>query len=153
MIDTDKYDKVKITGIDLDYWGHFDEMFQGPWKYVREDLEGDGNYPRADFRAYIVAGQDRIAMMLTHTYYDAQLMAKIGIHINLFLAALNLIPLPPLDGSRCVSALLPPKIAYHYDKIEPYGLWILVFLLFSGLLSHIITPAYLFLKELIFALL
>jgi len=61
MIDTDKYHKAKLT--------------EGPWKYKREELEGDGNYPRADFRAYIVAGQDRIAKMITHTYYDAQLMA------------------------------------------------------------------------------
>ena len=71
MIDTDKYEGPRT---------------EGPWKYIREDLEGDGNYPYADFRAYIVAppygtnnrlnGQGRIAMMLgEHTYYDAQLIA------------------------------------------------------------------------------
>ena len=65
MFDIDKYYKVKFT--------------EGPWKYKREDLEGDGNYPYADFRAYIVAppysAQGRIAKMLGHTHYDAQLMA------------------------------------------------------------------------------
>lgn len=67
-------------------------------------------------------------------------MAKIGISINLLLAVLNLLPLPPLDGSRVVSALLPNKLSYEYNKLEAYGLYILLGLLFLGIFEKIILP-------------
>jgi len=64
-----------------------------------------------------------------------------GIKINIVLMILNLIPIPPLDGSRIVSSILPPRIAYHYEKIEPYGIWILLGLLVLGILGKVIyTP-------------
>ncbi len=53
-----------------------------------------------------------------------------GIYINTLLAILNLIPIPPLDGSRIISGLLPPRMNAEYTKIEPYGIWILLMLLF-----------------------
>ncbi len=52
--------------------------------------------------------------------------ALFGITINCVLMILNLIPIPPLDGSRVVSSLLPPRAALVYEKIEPYGIWILL---------------------------
>ena len=66
--------------------------------------------------------------------------ARAGMIINLVLAALNLLPLPPLDGSRVVSSLLPPRKAMVYEKIEPYGFYILIILMFTGILSYIMTP-------------
>ncbi len=68
------------------------------------------------------------------------LMAWAGIVINSLLMILNLLPLPPLDGSRVVFSLLPTQLAYRYAKIEPYGLMILVILLASGALFSIIGP-------------
>lgn len=68
--------------------------------------------------------------------------ARAGIMINLILMVLNLLPIPPLDGGRVVSNSLPPKIAYHYDKIEPYGFFILIFLMITNVLGQIITPIY-----------
>lgn len=66
-----------------------------------------------------------------------------GVYINIILMILNLIPIPPLDGSRIVSSLLPPRLAYKYEKIEPYGIWILllflVLLSFSGKLSPVFS--------------
>ncbi len=62
-------------------------------------------------------------------------MAMVGIGINIVLMVLNLIPIPPLDGSRVLSALLPPKAAYQYNRLEPYGLIIVLLLLFSGVLG------------------
>lgn len=67
-------------------------------------------------------------------------MGQVGIQINLILAVLNLLPLPPLDGGRVVSALLPNKLAYQYDQLEAYGLFILVGLLYFGIFQHIIIP-------------
>ena len=70
-----------------------------------------------------------------------------GILINLVLMLLNLIPVPPLDGSRVVSAILPPKAAYAYSKIEPYGIWILLGLLIFGLLGQLLLPMVLYLMN------
>ncbi len=64
-------------------------------------------------------------------------MAVAGIQINMILFVLNLIPLPPLDGGRVVAGLLPPRLAYSYSKIEPYGLIILVVLMATGILGKI----------------
>lgn len=66
--------------------------------------------------------------------------SKAGILVNLILALLNLLPIPPLDGSRVVASLLPPRLSYQYLRIEPFGFMILILLLVSGLLSLILTP-------------
>lgn len=68
--------------------------------------------------------------------------ARAGIIINLILLVLNLLPIPPLDGSKIVSNLLPPKAAYHYDKLEPYGFFIIILLMITNLLGVILTPIY-----------
>lgn len=67
--------------------------------------------------------------------------ALAGMSINLVLAFLNLIPIPPLDGSRVLTSLLPEKQALAYNKLEPYGFLILVLLLFTGVLGFILFPA------------
>lgn len=66
--------------------------------------------------------------------------ARAGMIINLVLAALNLLPIPPLDGSRVVSSLLPPRKAMIYEQIEPYGFFILILLMFTGILNSVLTP-------------
>ncbi len=68
------------------------------------------------------------------------LTAQAGILINLVLAFLNLIPIPPLDGSRIIAGLLPPRKAALYLKIEPFGFLILMGLLFTGVLSGLLDP-------------
>jgi Zn-dependent protease len=52
-----------------------------------------------------------------------------GVFINLILAIFNLIPIPPLDGSRIITGLLPPQAAYNYSKLEPYGIFIVLIVL------------------------
>lgn len=63
-----------------------------------------------------------------------------GIFVNAVLMVLNLFPLPPLDGSRVVSSLLPRRLSWQYDRIEPFGFPILVVLLFTGILGKILWP-------------
>lgn len=53
-----------------------------------------------------------------------------GVRINLLLAVFNLIPIPPLDGSKIVLSLLPYKLAKEYQKIERYGFFLLLLLVF-----------------------
>ncbi len=67
-------------------------------------------------------------------------MGQAGIIINLVLMIVNLIPIPPLDGGRVVSGLLPGRLAYYYDRVEPFGFLIIVLLLATGLLKYIISP-------------
>ena len=66
-------------------------------------------------------------------------MAYWGILINTVLMVLNILPIPPLDGSRVVSSALPQKFAVQYDKIAPYGLFIVFALIFTGVLHLILT--------------
>ncbi len=68
------------------------------------------------------------------------LMGAAGVFINVILMALNLLPLPPLDGGRIAVSLLPVKQAIQFSRIEPYGFFILLGLLFTGLLSIVLWP-------------
>ncbi|MGE3920121.1 MAG: site-2 protease family protein [Gammaproteobacteria bacterium] len=67
-------------------------------------------------------------------------MGQAGIIINMMLMILNLLPIPPLDGSRVVSSLLPGRLAYKYNLLAPFGIFILLGLIFLGVLSRIIAP-------------
>jgi len=67
-------------------------------------------------------------------------MAIAGININLVLMALNLLPLPPLDGGRIVFSLLPNRMAWQYSRIEPYGLVIVLLLLVTDVLWALMQP-------------
>ncbi len=63
-----------------------------------------------------------------------------GIIINLVLFIFNLIPIPPLDGSRIVTAFLSSKNAYRYLKMETVGFAIIIVLIFSGFIRWFIIP-------------
>jgi len=67
-------------------------------------------------------------------------MCNAGIMVNAFLMILNMFPIPPLDGSRVMSALLPPAMAYKYNQLEPYGLIIILVLLVTKVLWTILAP-------------
>ena len=67
-------------------------------------------------------------------------MGVAGISINAILMILNLLPLPPLDGGRVLTSLLPGPMAYKFSRIEPYGFFILIGLLVTGVLGAILWP-------------
>ena len=67
-------------------------------------------------------------------------MAAAGIYINVLLAAFNLLPIPPLDGSRVVSELLPGSLSYKYNQLEQYGFYILIGLMYFGAFNYIVLP-------------
>ncbi len=67
-------------------------------------------------------------------------VARAGIQVNLVFMALNLLPIPPLDGGRIVSGLLPQKLSIAYSRIEPFGLFIIIGLLFTGALNFLLKP-------------
>ncbi len=69
-------------------------------------------------------------------------MAKAGIFVNIGLMALNLLPVPPLDGGRIAVGLLPDRLAYQFSRLEPYGLFIVLFLLATNTLQYFLIPFY-----------
>lgn len=66
------------------------------------------------------------------------LTGQAGIFINLVLALLNLIPVPPLDGSKILASMLPPKLASYYLLLEPFGFFIVLAMLFTGALTWLL---------------
>jgi Zn-dependent protease len=67
-------------------------------------------------------------------------MGAAGVLINAILMLLNLMPILPLDGGRVVASLLPPRMALQYSRSEPWGLFIVVGLLATGVLGSVLGP-------------
>jgi Zn-dependent protease len=94
------------------------------------------------FMALVWALIAKIALAFPENYYAVPMleMAKIGININVVLMVLNLLPLPPLDGGRIAISMLPHRQAYQLAKIEPYGMFILIFLAVTPVLWWVLRP-------------
>lgn len=87
----------------------------------------------------------RLPLNPQYVYALARLI-RISIQLNIMLAAFNLIPLPPLDGSRIVASLLPFKQRLAYEKITPYAPFILILGIWTGALNIVILPIATFLE-------
>jgi Zn-dependent protease len=79
-------------------------------------------------------------------------MGGAGITINFILMVLNLLPIPPLDGSRVVSGFLPDRLAWQMSRLEPYGMIVLLALLITGVLGMLIIPPVKWLQTMLFTI-
>jgi Zn-dependent protease len=68
------------------------------------------------------------------------LMGAAGVLVNAIFMVLNLLPIPPLDGGRILVSLLPHRQAYLFSRIEPYGLIIIIALMFLKVLDYVMWP-------------
>lgn len=108
----------------------------------------------ANFMLAVMAG---LGMFLIRTFGSENISILISVYsilkiiliINIILPLLNLIPIPPLDGSRVFVYLLPRDMAIKYMKIEPYGFLIIFALLATGILWTVISPVAYFLIALL----
>lgn len=112
---------------------NFNNLKPRRWGMVLVSLAGPfSNFLLASVFAII------IKLNLTNKYsYDILLYAII---INLVLGAFNLIPIPPLDGSKVVAAALPESWLYNLFRFERWGFIVLILLLFLGVLDFIYGP-------------
>jgi len=85
----------------------------------------------------------KIGLAAPDSYFSVPmtLMGAAGVLFNVIIMVLNLVPLPPLDGGRILVSLLPYRLAWRVARIEPYGFFILILLLFTGVLGLVLWPA------------
>jgi Zn-dependent protease len=105
--------------------------------------------------SYYFIGQ--ISMAQTSSFFNLSItilrgwliFLQTGVIINLALAIFNLIPVPPLDGSKILLGLLPYYQAYRYAKLESYGPILLLILVLSGIIGKVLFPIVFFLFHLL----
>ena len=107
------------------------------------------NLLMAIFWTFIYA---RLQLFPDSSIFFLQVMALAGIQINLILMVLNMLPIPPLDGGRVAVSLLPYPWSSYIENLERYGLFIIIFLLFSGVLGGILSPIINISKSIIFTI-
>ncbi|MBI5642399.1 MAG: site-2 protease family protein [Deltaproteobacteria bacterium] len=91
------------------------------------------------FKIFLMGGFDFLSAV-PGAYRPLYLMAELSIVLNVSLAVFNMVPIPPLDGSKVLSNLLPARNAFAFSRLEPYGFMILLVLIMSGLLNKLVSP-------------
>lgn len=94
-----------------------------------------------------------LALMVFGEHRLVAPMSWTGIFFNATIMLLNLLPIPPLDGSRIVTSLLPARAAVGYNRMEPFGIVILLVLMATGVVGAILIPGLHGIEQLVRALL
>lgn len=89
---------------------------------------------------WAVVGKIALSLPTSGPVEFMALSAQAGIFVNALLMVFNLFPLLPLDGGRILAGLLPGRMAYQFSRTEPYGMFILIALLLSGILDKFMRP-------------
>ena len=87
---------------------------------------------------WLIFGLLLVAFQVTEEFPHK--VAEAGVFTNLLIFAFNLFPLPPLDGGRVVTSMLPNRLAYRFARIEPYGFFILLALIYFNVLAFWVVP-------------
>jgi Zn-dependent protease len=98
--------------------------------------------------AFLVSGMQRgqFSYLILNPF---MLILYMGVRINVVLAVFNIIPVPRLDGSKILAGLLPRQQAYQFEKLEPYGFLILMLLIFTNVITYVISPPITFIFSLL----
>jgi Zn-dependent protease len=78
------------------------------------------------------------------------LMCYLGVKINIGLGIFNLLPIPPLDGSKIIVKFLPLSLRISYLRLELFGFFVIIFLAITGILSKIIYPIITLFSDIVF---
>ena len=84
--------------------------------------------------------------------YPMVMMGQYGVSINLLLMLLNLLPIPPLDGGRVMTSILPGPLSYQFSRLETFGMVAVVLLMVTGIFGKIIGPPMDYLGKAIFSI-
>jgi Zn-dependent protease len=134
---------MSLTGIPLIGWAKPTPVHAGNFrKLARGQILVAGAGPASNFTLaalFILAWAVVMGTPLRGT--PVEVIVYAGVVINVILGVFNLIPIPPLDGSWIASWGLPRSIAQYYDRyVAPYGIWILLLLLITGVFGIILSP-------------
>lgn len=112
----------------------FSRLRNPRWHGMWVALAGPGSNVAQAFVWALMA----LVLLLVHVQEPFLIqMARAGVLVNLVVAAFNLFPIPPLDGGRVLTALLPRRIAYAVARIEPYGIFIVLALVAAGVITQV----------------
>ena len=88
-------------------------------------------------------------ILIKKLFLPVAMMLQMSVVLNIGLAVFNTIPIPPLDGSKILMGLLSSRHAIAYSRIEPYGFFILLALIFLRITDYLIFPIIIFLRNLL----